>query len=352
VTIRDRVIKAFRFEEVRPTPYTVWYDQGAEHKLNLYYGSSDWQTRIQDHILRIDLDWRPKRYIDETRFTDIHGTIWQEGAPLHLVEPVLKEPSLNGFKVPHYGPYVTKEPAVKEKEDQLFGRSVLTYEKTRLELEKAEQTVFSVVGYGAGLLESAWMIRGYEEFFSDLVLEPTFAHELLDVLTERQLEVIDSLSELTCDAIMVTDDYGDQRGVMIGPQRWREFIKPRLAKIYERIHKTGKMTLHHSCGSVFDIIPDLIDIGLDVLQSLQPEAMPVYEIKKRYGQHIRLWGGLGTQRLLPFGTPEEVRSEVRTLKQELGKNGGYVFSSSKPIMWDVPVENAVALVEEAIANGL
>ncbi len=350
MTIRDSVLRAFRFEEVRPTPYTVWYDQGAKDKLNLYYGNSDWQTRIQDHILRIDLDWRPKRYVDETRFADIHGTIWQEGEPLHLVEPVLKDPSLSGFKVPHYAPYVRKEPVVKEKEDQLFGRSVLSYEETRLGLEEAGETIFSVVGYGAGLLESAWMIRGYEEFFSDLVLEPTFVHELLDVLTERQLEVIDALSELPCDAIMVTDDFGDQRGVMIGPQRWRDFIKPRLGRIYDRIHKIGKMTLHHSCGSVFDIIPDLIDIGLDVLQSLQPEAMPVYEIKRRYGQHIRLWGGLGTQRLLPFGTPEEVRAEVRMLKQELGKNGGYVFSSSKPIMRDVPVENAVALIEETIAN--
>jgi uroporphyrinogen decarboxylase len=352
VTLRDSVKKAFRFEEVRPTPYTVWYDQDAQDKLNLYYGCSDWQTMIQDHILRIDLDWRPKRYIDEKRFVDIHGTLWQEGKPLHLVEPVLKEPSLEGFNVPHYGPFVKKEPAVKEKEDQLFGRMVYSYGETRRVLEKAGETVFKVVSYGPGLLESAWMIRGYEEFFSDLVLEPAFAHELLDVLAERQLEVVGSLSDLTCDAIMVIDDFGDQRGIMIGPQRWRDFIKPRLARIYDGIHKIGKMTFHHSCGSVFDIIPDLIDTGLDVLQSLQPEAMPVYAIKKRYGQHICLWGGLGTQRLLPFGTPEEVRAEVRKLKQELGKGGGYVFSSSKPIMGDVPVENAVALIEEAIANNL
>ena len=110
------------------------------------------------------------------------------------------------------------------------------------------------------------------------------------------------------------------------------------------------MTLHLSCGNVFDIIPDLIDIGLDVLQSVQPEAMPVYEIKKRYGNNIRLWGGLGTQRLLPFGTPEEIRAEVRRLKREVGRAGGYVFTSSKPIMREVPVENAVALIEEAVSG--
>jgi uroporphyrinogen decarboxylase len=148
---------------------------------------------------------------------------------------------------------------------------------------------------------------------------------------------------------MVTDDYGDQRGIGIGPERWRTFIKPRLARLYERIHGAGKKTFHHTCGNVFDIIPDLIEIGLDVLQSVQPETMPVYEIKRLYGKDICLWGGLGTQRLLPFGTPQEIRKEARRLKRELGRNGGYIFSSAKPILPEVPVENAVALIEESIA---
>jgi len=204
------------------------------------------------------------------------------------------------------------------------------------------------VDYGYGLFESAWMIRGFQEFYMDLVLNPSFAHDLLDIVLERQLEVIDTLAGLPCDGIMMTDDYGDQQGVSIGPALWRTFVKPRLARLYDRIHAAGKTVFHHSCGNLFDIIPDMIDIGLDVLQSVQPEAMPVYELKKRYGQNLCLWGGLGTQHLLPFGTPDAIRAEVRKLKKELGKNGGYIFSSCKPIMDEVPLENAIALIEESM----
>jgi uroporphyrinogen decarboxylase len=181
-------------------------------------------------------------------------------------------------------------------------------------------------------------------------LKPTFVHELLDRLLERHLEVLDVLSRLPCEAIMIVDDYGDQRGVPFGPDRWQTFIKPRLAKLYARIHAAGKTTFHHSCGNIYQIIPDLLDIGLDVLQSVQSEAMPVYEIKRQFGKSLRMWGGFGTQSLLPFGTPGQIREEVRRLKAELGRGGGYVLTSSKPIRRDVPVENAAALIEESVAQ--
>ena len=160
--------------------------------------------------------------------------------------------------------------------------------------------VVTVAGYGFGLFESAWTVRGYENYFSDLLLEPAFAEGLLDLLLERHLELVDALVQLPCDGIIFSDDYGDQRGVIIGPELWRRFLKPRVAALYARVHAAGKLTFQHTCGNVFDIIPDLIEIGLDVLQSLQPEAMPVYEIKTQYGRNLRLWGGLGTQQLLPF----------------------------------------------------
>jgi uroporphyrinogen decarboxylase len=110
------------------------------------------------------------------------------------------------------------------------------------------------------------------------------------------------------------------------------------------------MAFHHSDGNVAEIVPDLIECGLDVLQSVQSEAMPVYDLKRRYGRDLGLWGGLGTQGLLPFGTADEVRREVRRLKQELGRGGGYVFSTSKPLTGEVPTENLVALVEESVAD--
>lgn len=347
--LKERVVRAFRFEEVRPTPYTVWYDEAIRLKLNEHFGSGEWEQRIRNHVFRVNVDWRPRDYIRDGEFSDVHGSIWQEGDPEHLVRPALSEPSLKGFTIPSYLPYLAV--SRKSRSPQAYtGRAQLSFAEAPEVLQQYGEEAYTVVDYGYGLFETCWMIRGYQEFFMDLVDEPRFAAGLLDLVLERHLEVVDALVQLPCDAIMVVDDYGDQRGVAVGPERWRQFIKPRLARLYERIHGAGKSTFHHSCGNVFDIIPDLIDCGLDVLQSVQPEAMPVYEIKRRFGSSLRLWGGLGTQRLLPFGSPREIQAEVRRLKRQLGAGGGYVLTSSKPIMPEVPAQNAAALVEASIAE--
>lgn len=348
MTLKEKVSTAINHEEVRPVPYTVWYDQKTIEKLDNYYGSTDWQAKIQDHIIRITLNWRTKKFIDDQTYIDVNGSKWQIGAPNHIIEPALPDPCIKNYNIPSYVPILherkTAPPGVR-----WTGRYGLDFHDTRELLGKIGNEAFTEVDFGDGLFESAWMIRGFENFYTDLLLEPDFANALLDMLLERQLELLDMLVTLPCDAIMFTDDFGDQRGVAIGPELWRKFVKTRLAKLYARVHAAGKKVFHHSCGNVFDIIPDLIEIGLDVLQSVQPEAMDVYAIKKHYGQNVTLWGAVGTQRLLPLGTPGEIRQEVRRLKQELGKGGGYILTSAKPIMHDVPVENAVALLEESIA---
>jgi uroporphyrinogen decarboxylase len=347
---RERVLSAFRFEEVRPVPYTIWYDHGTMEKLNRHYGGTAWQERIRDHIVRITVDWEPQRDLGGGRYADVHGTIWQKGNPVHVVESPLKDPSLKGFTIPSYVPYVRGSRTKLGGDHAIL--PLLSFDDARKAIESRRSESLTVVGYGFGVFEAAWMLRGYESFFADLIEEASFAHELMDLLTERHLELLDALLELPCDGIIFSDDYGDQRGVNIGPRLWRTFVKPRVAKLYARVHAAGKMTFQHSCGSVFDIIPDLMEIGLDVLQSLQPEAMDVYEIKRRYGRNLRLWGGLGTQQLLPFGTPDEIRAEVRRLKSELGAGGGYVFTSSKPIMDEVPLANAVAFIDEVLSSQL
>ena len=346
MTPRERTLKAFAFEEVRPTPYTLWFDAPSLAKLDRHYGGPAWRERIQDHILRVTVDWEPRRDLGNGRFADIYGTIWQSGNPVHVVEPVLKQPTLKGYTIPDLAPQVRNLPAHRSKDHTAL--PMLSYDEARDAFLARRDKTFTCVGYGFGVFEAAWMMRGYEDFFSDLVAEPAFAQELLERLTESHLALLDELLKLPCDGVIFSDDYGDQRGVIIGPRLWRQFVKPCVARLYARAHAAGKITLQHTCGSVFDIIPDLIEIGLDVLQSLQPEAMPVYEIKKRYGRDLRLWGGLGTQQLLPFGTPREIRAEVRRLKRELGAGGGYVLTSSKPVMDEVPVENAVAFVEEVL----
>jgi uroporphyrinogen decarboxylase len=186
-----------------------------------------------------------------------------------------------------------------------------------------------------------------------MLLQPAFYEELLEGILHFQLQVLERLLALPIDGVMFSDDWGDQRGVLMGPELWRRFLKPRAQRLHDAVHaagpsadlRAGRWTLQHCCGNVLDIIPEMIDIGLDVLESLQPEAMDVYEIKRRFGQHLRLWGGLGTQRLLPFGTPGEIRHEVARLRRELGRGGGYILAPAKPLMLEVPTENAVAVVE-------
>jgi len=120
-----------------------------------------------------------------------------------------------------------------------------------------------------------------------------------------------------------------------------------MEKLYRRVHEAGKYTLTHCCGSIAEIIPDLIEIGLDVYESVQPEAKnnSPYELKKKYGDKITFWGALGSQSTVPFGTPQDIRKEVRRLCSELGKGGGYILSPAKPLQPETPVENAVAVIE-------
>lgn len=349
MTPRERMVKAFAFEEIRPTPYTAWYDHQTLERLNAHYGGPGWRDRVRDHILRATVDWEPDIKVEEGLYRDVYGTLWQHGEPKHIVEPALPRPSLRGYRVPALVPHLRAARPRGDGTHQIL--PMLGYEEARRRFASEREQVLTVAGYGRGIFQCAWMMRGYENYFVDLLANPSFCHELMEALTESHLRLLDALLELPCDGVIFSDDYGDQRGVIIGPPLWRKFVKPYLARLYDRVHQAGKMTFQHTCGSVFDIIPDLVEIGLDVLQSLQPEAMPVYEIKRRYGRDLRLWGGLGTQRLLPMGTPDEIRSETRRLRRELGRGGGYCFSSSKPIMKDVPVENAVAFLEETLEPG-
>jgi len=206
---------------------------------------------------------------------------------------------------------------------------------------------FTTIGVGWGLWETCWGIRGFENALMDCVAEPEFFAELLDRLTDLYLAQLELCADIPADAFMFGDDWGDQRGVLIGPERWRQYLKPRYARIYESAHAQGKIVVSHSCGSVVDIMPDMIEIGLDVLESVQPEArgMDPYELKKKWGDKITFWGCLGSQSTIPFGNPEEIHAEVRRLRHGMGKGGGYILAPAKALQPETPTQNAVAVVE-------
>jgi uroporphyrinogen decarboxylase len=120
--------------------------------------------------------------------------------------------------------------------------------------------------------------------------------------------------------------------------------------MYERVHAAGMYTISHCCGNVADIMPDLIEIGLDCIQSVQPEAMDPYMLKRQWGDKMTFFGGVGSQRLLPFGTPDEIRREIRALAREMGRGGGYILGLAKAFQPETPTENAAAAVEGFLAQ--
>jgi uroporphyrinogen decarboxylase len=169
--------------------------------------------------------------------------------------------------------------------------------------------------------------------------------ELLDAILEFQLGIVRAGSRLPIDAVYCGDDYGQQRGMLISPHLWRRFLKPRLARLYQAAHDAGKWVFIHCCGNILEILPDLIEIGVDCFNPFQPEVMDVYEMKRMYGDRLSFNGGVSTQRTLPYGTPEEVKAEARRLMAEVGKNGGYILSPAHAIPGDAQPENIMALIE-------
>ncbi|MEW5868371.1 MAG: uroporphyrinogen decarboxylase family protein [Chloroflexota bacterium] len=326
--LRNKVLAALNFQEIQPPPYTLPAEAEVVARLDAHFGGLAWRQRVQDHIavVRLPALGTPAEGIG--RYTDAFGVAWRtDQRPAHLERPALAGPELAGYHWPEI--------------DTLWDEALL-WEQIRAAQSRGQ---FIVAATGFGLFERSWTLRGFENALTDMLLNPDFYAELLDGILAVHLQVVERLARLPIDGIMLSDDWGEQRGVIMGPKLWRKFIQPRAAQYFAAVHAGGKWTFQHCCGNVFDILPEMIASGLDVLESVQPEAMDVYEIKRRYGRELRLWGGLGTQKLLPFGTPAEIRAEVTRLQAELGQGGGYILAPAKPLMAEVPLENTLAALE-------
>jgi len=198
------------------------------------------------------------------------------------------------------------------------------------------------------LWERATFMRGMEHVLVDVVMDPAFVQALLEQIAEYILETIRQvIARGTIEGIAVSDDYGTQRGVVMSPEHWRRLVKPSLSRIYELAKQNSLAVFHHSCGSIEPIIGDMIDIGLDILHPVQPEAMDLLSLKKEFGRHLTFCGGVRTQDLLVSGTPGAVRAEVQRLKRDIGKDGGYILEPGITIQADVPQENLTAMIDEA-----
>ena len=206
---------------------------------------------------------------------------------------------------------------------------------------------FLVRIYGSHF-EKAYFYRGFENLLGDMGGETEFARRLLTRIIDRNLVMLENFLALKeIDGVLLGSDWGSQRGLLMAPAMWEDLIRPGEQKEYDLIHGYGKDVWVHSCGNIEAVIPSLVEMGLDVLNPVQPEAMDIRELKNRHGARLAFWGGLSTQQTLPFGTPSAVRQEAQRVIDLLGRGGGYIFSPAQSIQSDVPVENVMALLDVA-----
>jgi len=203
------------------------------------------------------------------------------------------------------------------------------------------------------LFELSWYLRGMIRIMQDMCLSKDFLHAYLDRLLAWALEAGTRLVEIGVDIIYLGDDFGSQTSLLISPEMFREFFKPRYARLYSRFKEVnpGIRIAHHSCGYILPIIDDFVEIGLDILNPVQPLAMDPSGIKKRFGNRLTLWGTVDEQRVLPFGTVEDVVKEVKLRLRTVAPGGGFVLAPAHNVQADTPLANILAVYETVQRHG-
>ena len=226
-------------------------------------------------------------------------------------------------------------------------------------LELRRETPYAIsTGIGGVVYEICWYMRGLERWFTDMMDNPAFCEALLDKTLAFWIDYYKGfmveLGDLV-DVVMIGDDVGGQSGPLFSPEFYRKIVKPRHKKLVQHIKSlTSAKIWYHTCGSVAEYIPDLLDNGIDILNPVQisAEGMDPAELKNKYGDELVLWGGaIDTQHVLPFAAPSEIRAHVRKNLEIFKPGGGYVFNNVHNIQVGVPAENIVALFDAAYEFG-
>jgi len=332
MTRRERVIAALNHKETDITPFQVDFTWQELEKMIAHTGNPDFNEQTGAHMRSFEYEGfcteipgRPEFFRDD------FGVIWNRTGvdkDIGMLEGiVLPEATLEGYTFP------------------TLDKERVRGEYRKLLAEGGDRFLFGGIGFT--YFERAWTLRGIENILMDMLLEPEFVTELMDKIHEYNLQILDIvLDEFPqLDGFIIGDDWGQQQGLIMGPDNWRKFIKPYVQDVYAKVKAKGKYTILHSCGDIRTIMPELIEIGLDCYQTFQPEIYGMEEGKRDFGGHITFWGGVSTQTLLPYATPEEVAKTTEDLIRIVGKNGGLIAAPTHAVPCDVPAENIVAMLE-------
>lgn len=329
MTRRETVRAAVAHREPDHVPYHFDFAPPTLRRLQQHYGAADIQPFVGNCLV-----WLvpPKAWtkVGEDLERDEFGVVWRTNDLNrgYVADHPLKEAAFRRDSLPRYDlrqRYAFLDEAVKKHGD-----------------------IFTVVVVG-DLLERAGFMRGLDNLLMDLYLNPGFVEDLLDTLTEIILKNIEEICRYGVDGLFLSDDYGLQNGPMMRPEMWDRFLKPRVSRIFAAMKSHGKTAVLHSCGNVEAFIPGLIEAGLDVLHPIQPEAMDIYGLKRRFGDRLCLYGGIRTQSTLPFCAPDEVRAEVKAVAERMAVGGGFILAPGITLQHDVPLANLLALIDAAQA---
>ena len=216
-------------------------------------------------------------------------------------------------------------------------------------LEEQVRTLHAEGAFVRGLVattyETAWQIRGYEQFLTDLMLQPAWAESLLERLALRNIVKARATARAGVDMLHLGDDVANQQTLMFPPDLWRRVFKPRMARIIEagRQQNPDIQIWYHSDGNVTEIIPDLIEIGVTILNPVQPECVDPEWVHREYGSDLARDGTIGTQSVMPFGTPRDIEETVARMIDRCGQRGGLILSPTHVLEPEVPIENIEAL---------
>jgi len=325
---RQAVIDAINH---KPTRHTPWVFEPTRQFAEIYrekYGVADVEADLESHIIMGR--YKKVKWLNDTLYEDAFGTQWQlgdDGGDIGVpINKVINADNVETYRFP-------------DVDTELLGQTLTAFNN--------DTNHFRMFRLSYTAYERAWAMMGVEDILLNMALDEKLTMRLFERITEYHVGLLDHILDKEFEGIFFMDDWGSQKGLIMGPTAFRKFIKPFLKILCDKIKSKGKYVLVHSCGDIEELFPDLIELGVDVYNTVQPEIYDLRKIKDEYGKDLAFWGAMSNQQFLPNSTPEEVfEKSVETIRI-LGKAGGYMFSPTHAITPDIPTENIRAMRDAA-----
>jgi uroporphyrinogen decarboxylase len=329
MTIRQRVTMAISHQQPDSVPFNIEFTQKAKARMAEYYGDPNFEELLPNCFQLVNFDgFDMCREVRPNIYEDWFGVLWDRSIDKDIgavCNGLVSEPNMATFSFPD------------PDSDLLFAG------KDRIIASAGDRMIVGNLGFS--LFERAWTLMGMENLLVSMAINKPFVNDFLDRIVDYDLHVLRNACSFRLDCIRFGDDWGQQRGLIMGVPLWKEFIEPRIRRMYQFVHSRGMAVMIHCCGQVQEILPDLIHCGVDIFNPFQPEVMDVFEMKRKHGDKLTFYGGISIQKTLPFGSIQQVRNEVNQLMEVIGRGGGYVAAPSHAIPADAKTENVAAMID-------